>query len=76
MIDSTVFQDGDHQAIHLPDEAALPAGVDRVEIRILGRARLILPASESWEQWFKSKQVSPDFMESRDQPADQERSEI
>lgn len=42
-------------------------------IDFMGRSRLISPAGESWDSWFSSEGVTVDFMQSRDQPNEQER---
>jgi antitoxin VapB len=68
-----VFKSNTSQAIRLPKDVALPESVKRVDIIPLGRARLIVPAGESWESWFDEEGVSDDFMAAREQPADQER---
>ena len=51
----------------------MPDSVKRVDIIAVGNTRVIVPAGESWDLWFAADGVSSDFMESRDQPADQER---
>lgn len=68
-----VFKSNTSQAVRLPKAVALPDSVKQVDIVPLGRARLITPAGESWESWFAAEGVSTDFMQSRDQPQDQER---
>jgi antitoxin VapB len=76
MTQSTVFKNNKSQAIRLPKPVALPAGVKKVDIVKLGRARLIMPAGESWDIWFDRKGVSADFMSERDQPTHQKRKSI
>lgn len=71
-----VFMSNRSQAVRLPKAVALPADVKQVDIVALGRARLIVPAGESWDNWFASSGVTEDFMQSRDQPGDQEREEL
>lgn len=73
MKSGAVFKSNTSQAIRLPKDVALPESVKRVDIIPLGRARLIVPAGESWESWFDEEGVSEDFMAAREQPADQER---
>ena len=68
-----VFVSNKSQAVRLPKAVALPASVKQVDIMALGRARLIVPAGESWDDWFASPGVTDDFMENREQPAVQER---
>jgi len=68
-----VFKSNKSQAVRLPKAVSLPESVKQVDIIRLGRTRLIAPAGELWESWFNEPGVSDDFMETRDQPADQER---
>ncbi len=68
-----VFKSNKSQAVRLPKAVSLPETVKQVDIIRLGRTRLIAPAGELWESWFNEPGVSDDFMETRDQPADQER---
>ncbi len=73
MDQGSVFQSNRGQAVRLPKATALPDDVKRVDIVSIGRARIITPAGESWDSWFDGEGVTPDFMNDRDQPADQER---
>ena len=68
-----VFKSNKSQAVRLPKTVSLPESVKEVDIICVGRTRLIAPAGELWESWFNEPGVSDDFMETRDQPADQER---
>jgi len=70
---STVFKSNQSQAVRLPKPVALPESVKKVDIIVLGSARLIAPAGESWDSWFDGPGVSDDFMRERGQPEDQER---
>ena len=73
MEQSTVFKSNKSQAIRLPKPVALPESVKKVDIIVLGKARLIAPAGESWDSWFDGIGVSDDFMCEREQPESQER---
>lgn len=68
-----VFVSNKSQAVRLPKAVALPESVKQVDIIVLGRARLIVPAGEVWDSWFEGEGVSDDFMNERDQPEHQER---
>ncbi|EJI85162.1 putative post-segregational killing toxin [Alishewanella aestuarii B11] len=72
-MEAAVFKSNKSQAIRLPKAVALPDDVSRVEVVVLGRSRLITPAGESWQSWFDGPTVSEDFMQQREQPAEQER---
>lgn len=76
MESGAIFKSNKSQAVRLPKAAALPDSVKRVDIISLGRARLLVPAGEGWDMWFDAPSVSSDFMESRDQPLDQERESL
>jgi len=69
----SIFQSNRSQAIRLPKAVALPEDVKRVDIVVVGRARIISPAGESWDTWFDGEGVTADFMAEREQPAEQER---
>ena len=68
-----LFQNGQSQAVRLPKKYRF-AG-DRVLIKRMGNAVVLLPYQDSWEILFDSlEQFSDDFMESdRQQPELQER---
>jgi len=68
-----IFKSNRSQAVRLPQDVAMPESVKDVEIIKAGYKRIILPAGQSWEDWFNTPGVSEDFMESRDQPEDQNR---
>ena len=72
----SVFKSNRSQAIRLPKAVALPDEVRKVDIVVVGRARLLTPAGEAWDGWFDSPGASEDFMAERDQPADQERTPL
>jgi len=51
----------------------MPESVKDVEITKIGNTRIIVPAGQSWDDWFESEGVSDDFMSERHQPKDQTR---
>jgi antitoxin VapB len=73
---STVFTTNKSQAIRLPKPVALPAGVKKVEIVKLGRARLVVPVGAVWDDFFAGPAVSDDFLAERAQPAQQQRENL
>ena len=73
MKSGAVFKSNTSQAIRLPKDVALPESVKRVDIIPVGRGRLIFPAGEGWDSWFREEGVTDDFKASREQPVDQER---
>ncbi len=68
-----VFKSNRSQAVRLPKSVAFPDNVQKVDVIVLGNARLLAPAGEAWTTWFEGAGVSGDFMVERDQPRDQER---
>jgi antitoxin VapB len=73
MEQGAVFKSNRSQAVRLPKACALPEDVTRVDVIVLGRSRLLVPAGESWDNWFDGPSVTPDFMSDRDQPGEQHR---
>ncbi len=73
MAKTTLFKNNRTQAVRIPAGLAFPPDVNSVEIVAEGKARLITPSDAVWDAFFDGPRVSPDFMETRDQPADQER---
>jgi len=68
-----IFKTNKSQAVRLPKAVAMPDSVSEVEIVAIGNTRLIVPAGESWDVWFEGPGVTDDFMETREQPKDQQR---
>ncbi len=66
-----IFKSNRSQAVRLPKEVALSESVKDVTIIKLNNKRLILPAAQSWDEWFASPGVSDDFMSKRLQPEEQ-----
>lgn len=73
MNQGSVFKSNRSQAVRLPKSVAFPDNVKKVDVIVLGNARLLAPAGEAWDSWFDGPGVSEDFMAERGQPADQER---
>lgn len=72
---TTLFRSNTSQAVRLPKALELPESVKKVSVTAIGNTRIIAPAGESWAAWFDARDasVSADFMEDRQQPADQSR---
>ena len=71
-----VFKSNRSQAVRLPKSVAFPDDVKEVDIIAVGNTRVITPSGNSWDAWFDGPGVSEDFMEKREQPADQERESL
>jgi antitoxin VapB len=72
-VKTRIFKSNRSQAVRLPVEVAFPESVKDVEITAIGNKRLILPAGQTWDEWFAAPGVSSDFMTERRQPEDQRR---
>lgn len=75
MKEAKIFQNGQSQAVRLPKEFRF-AG-DKVFIKKLGKAVVLIPIDNPWESLFDSlKKFSKDFMKSRNQPDQQHRKDL
>ena len=75
-VKTKIFKSNRSQAVRLPVEVAFPDSVKDVEITAIGNKRTIVPAGQSWDEWFDAPGVSGDFMTDRKQPQDQRRETI
>ncbi len=66
MSTSTVFTNNRSQAVRLPADARFAADVRKVDVRVVGNERVIAPADQVWDSFFKPAAdaclVTPDFM--------------
>ena len=76
MDQGSVFKSNRSRAVRLPKSVAFPDEVKRVDVVVLGNARVLAPAGEVWTTWFDGPGVAEDFMLERDQPDDQGRSSL
>ena len=66
-----LFQNGQSQAVRLPKEFRFSG--DRVFVKKMGHAVIIMPYQDSWQSLFDSLSLfSDDFMPAREQPAEQQ----
>ena len=75
-IHTKIFKSNRSQAVRIPKEIAFPDSVKEIEITAIGNKRIILPAGQSWDDWFDEPGVSADFMNDRKQPQDQIREDL
>jgi len=75
-VQTKLFKSNRSQAVRLPKEIAFPESVKEVEITAIGSKRIIVPAGQSWDDWFAGPGVSADFMTERNQPQDQIRESL
>ncbi|MBK8071087.1 MAG: antitoxin [Ramlibacter sp.] len=63
---ASVFINNRTQAVRLPAELRLPEGTRRVQVRALGRERIIAPLDGAWDSFFLNGPMpSDDFMSER-----------
>ena len=73
MAKGSVFVNNRTQAVRLPADTRFPDNVKQVNVRIVGKDRVLSPVDSTWDSFFLSEErVSDDFMEER---ASQEQSE-
>ncbi len=66
MSTGSVFQNNRTQAVRLPADSRFPAGVKRVNVRVVGPDRVLSPLEKTWDSFFLSDQnVTDDFMAER-----------
>lgn len=66
MTTSTVFTNNRTQAVRLPADVRFPDSVKRVEVRVIGQARIITPVEQAWDSFFMSDSLaSEDFLAER-----------
>ncbi len=66
MSTGSVFVNNRTQAVRLPADARFPDWVKQVNVRVVGKDRVLSPVESSWDSFFLSDdQVSDDFMEER-----------
>ena len=69
-----VFVNNRTQAVRLPADARVPDGVKQVNVRVVGKDRVLSPVDSSWDSFFLSDdRVSDDFMEERASQGQSER---
>ncbi len=73
MTEASVFVNNRTQAVRLPAETRFPESVKKVNVRVVGKDRILSPVENSWDSFFLSETgVTDDFMTER---ASQEQSE-
>jgi len=76
MTQTTLFTNNKSQAVRIPKALEFDTNVKKVTVIPVGSARLITPIESTWDSWFDTTQVSADFMQEREQPAEQERESL
>ena len=74
MSTGSVFVNNRTQAVRLPAEHVFPDGVKQVNVRVVGKDRVLSPVDSSWDRFFLSDdRMSDDFMEERPSQEQSER---
>jgi len=74
MTTTTVFISNRTQAVRLPADVRLPAGVTHVDVRVRGQERIIAPLGHTWDSFFiEGPAVTDDFLQERAAQAQSER---
>ena len=74
MTTTTVFISNRTQAVRLPADVRLPAGVTHVDVRVRGQERIIAPLGHTWDSFFvEGPAVTDDFLKERAAQAQSER---
>ena len=70
----TVFINNRTQAVRMPAETRFPDSVRRVQVRVVGRERILTPVDSAWDSFFLGGQtVTEDFMTERAEQTQTER---
>ena len=73
MSTGSVFVNNRTQAVRLPADSRFPDDMKQVNVRVVGKDRVLSPVDNTWDSFFLCEQrVSDDFMKQR---ASQEQSE-
>jgi antitoxin VapB len=66
MSTGTVFTTNRTQAVRLPADVRFPEGVKHVQVRVVGRERILTPADQAWDSFFLFPTLpTDDFMTER-----------
>jgi len=78
MTKTTIFTNGNSQAVRIPKGMALPPHIESVDIVAVGNTRIIGPREDTWTNFFAAvDQLQGEIIPDREpQPAEQEREDI
>jgi len=66
MATGSVFVNNRTQAVRLPAETRFPDEVKQVNVRVVGKDRVLSPVANTWDSFFAAEEtVTDDFMEER-----------
>lgn len=74
MSTGSVFVNNRTQSVRLPADTRFPDDVKQVNVRVVGKDRILSPVDNTWDSFFLSDEgVSEDFMRERSSQDQQER---
>ena len=74
MSTGSVFANNRTQSVRLPADPRFPDDVKQVNVRVIGKDRILSPVDNTWDSFFlASEGVSEDFMNERAPQEQQER---
>lgn len=77
MAHGSIFVNNRSQAVRLPAEMRFPNNIKKVNVRAVGKDRIISPAENIWDSFFMSGQsVTDDFLTERASQIQTEREEF
>lgn len=77
MAQGSIFVNNRSQAVRLPAEMRFPNNIKKVNVRAVGKDRIISPAENTWDSFFMSDQgVTDDFLTERASQIQSEREEF
>ena len=63
---ASVFINNRTQAVRLPVDSRFPEGIKKVNVRVVGKERILSPVENTWDSFFLSQtSVTDDFMTER-----------
>ncbi|NCD26901.1 MAG: AbrB/MazE/SpoVT family DNA-binding domain-containing protein [Deltaproteobacteria bacterium] len=73
----TVFINNRTQAVRLPASTRFPDSVKRVQVRIVGKDRVLTPVESAWDSFFLNGiEATEDFLTERADQAQKEREQL
>jgi antitoxin VapB len=77
MAKGSIFTNNRTQAVRLPAETRFPDDVKHVNVRVVGKDRILSPVENTWDSFFQSEEtVSDDFMVARSDQTQSDREEL
>ncbi len=77
MAHGSIFVNNRSQAVRLPAEMRFPNNIKKVNVRAVGKDRIISPVENTWDSFFMSDQsVTDDFLTERASQIQSEREDF